>query len=448
MTISGRRIITMTVFVIDHNTESTEYISQIISSLGLTPKPIKSLAALVTTLQRETPKLIIAEAQLPDYDDFIVLQYIDDQKGLKDIPVIVTTSRSKREDILKARQLGAKGFLIKPFDKKALIQQIKLALKIKDLTPAGASPQGSRTAGRRRQQQQKISLNSINKERLKSQILQKIESIPSLPAIVYKVMQLINDENSNAADFEELIVKDQALTARMLRMVNSSFFSLSRKVNSISDAVVYLGHNTIKSLVLGASTSNLFKKSLKIYGYRKEGLWQHANLVAALSRYVAKSANLTPAEVENCYVSGLLHDIGKLILGPFVEQYADRFAPVITAHEPLSQAEKEILGFDHGEIGGILLTNWKLPKNLVESVTMHHFSENATVNPRETLVISLANNLSNRLGFALEEPTEGLNQEQKEKAYKRLNLPPDWEKQHHGDITTIAAQIVELIENL
>jgi len=438
----------MTVFVIDHNTESTEYISQIISSLGLTPKPIRSLATLVTTLQTETPRLIIAEALLPGYDDFIVLQYISDQKELKDIPVIITTSRSKREDILKARQLGAKGFLIKPFDKKALIQQIKLALKIKDLTPAGTSPPSGRTAGTRRQQQQKISLSSINKERLKSQILQKIESIPSLPAIVYKVMQLINDENSNAVDFEELIVKDQALTARMLRMVNSSFFSLSRKVNSISDAVVYLGHNTIKSLVLGASTSNLFKKSLKVYGYQKEGLWQHANLVAALARYVAKSANLTPAEVENCYVSGLLHDIGKLILGPFVEQYADRFAPVITANESLSQAEKEILGFDHGEIGGILLTNWKLPKNLVESVTLHHFPENATVNPRETLVISLANNLSNRLGFALEQPVERLNQEQREKAYKMLNLPPDWEEQRHEDITTLATQIIELIENL
>ncbi len=437
----------MTVFVIDHNKESTEYISQIISSLGLVPKPIRSLAALVTTLQLETPRLIIAEALLPGYDDFIVLQYISDQKELKDIPVIITTSRSKREDILKARQLGAKGFLIKPFDKKALIQQIKLALKIKDLTPAGTSPPSGRTAGTRRQQQ-KISLNSINNERLKSQILQKIESIPSLPAIVYKVMQLINDENSNASDFEELIVKDQALTARMLRMVNSSFFSLSRKVNSISDAVVYLGHNTIKSLVLGASTSNLFKKSLKVYGYQKEGLWQHANLVAALARYIAKSANLTPSEVENCYVSGLLHDIGKLILGPFVEQYADRFTSAITTNESLSQAEKEILGFDHGEIGGILLTNWKLPKNLVESVTLHHFPANATVNPRETLVISLANNLSNRLGFALEQPVERLNQEQREKAYKRLNLPPDWEEQHHDEITDLANQIMELIENL
>ena len=439
----------MSVFVIDHNSESSRYISQIISSLGLTPKPIQSLASLVTTLQQEIPKLIISEALLPGYDDFIVLQYINDQKQkeLHDIPVIITTSRSKREDIIKARQLGAKGFLIKPFDKKSLIQQIKLALKIKDLTPAKVEVRG-RHAGSAHRRQQKISLNNINTERLKSQILQKIESIPSLPAIVYKVMQLINDENSNAADFEKLIVKDQALTARMLRMVNSSFFSLSRKVNSISDAVVYLGHNTIKSLVLGASTSNLFKKSLKVYGYQKEGLWQHANLVAAMARYLAKSANLTPVEIENCYVSGLLHDIGKLILGPFVEQFADRFAPAMAANESLSQAEKEILGFDHGEIGGILLTNWKLPKNLVESVTLHHFPENATVTPRETMVISLANNLSNRLGFALEQPVERLSQEQREKYYKMLNLQPDWEEQHHDEITTLAVQIMELINNL
>ena len=79
---------------------------------------------------------------------------------------------------------------------------------------------------------------------------------------------------------------------------------------------------------------------------------------------------------------------------------------------------------------------------------MHHFPENATVNPRETLVISLANNLSNRLGFALEQPVERLSQEQREKAYKMLNLPSDWEEQHHDEIITLAAQIMELIDKL
>ncbi|MBN2332793.1 MAG: HDOD domain-containing protein [Deltaproteobacteria bacterium] len=439
----------MTVFIIDHHAESADYIAQIVSSLGLTPKPIKSIAELVTTLQQGLPRLIITEALLPGYDDFLILQHVKEQENLKDIPVIVTTSRSKREDIIKARQLGAKGFLIKPFDKKALIQQIKLALNIRDLTGSSTQPtQVRRPPATGRHQSHKISLSTINNERLKSQILQKIESIPSLPAIVYKVMQLIQDEKSCAADFQDLIAKDQAMTARMLRMVNSSFFSLSRKINSISDAVVYLGHNTIRSLVLGASTSNIFKKSLTIYGYPKEGLWLHSNIVAAIARHLAKEARLTPAEIENCYISGLLHDIGKLILGPFVEQFADRFTPILAAGKPISGAEKDILGFDHGEIGGILLTNWKLPKNLVETVSSHHSPDNATVNPREAIVVSLADNLCNRQGFALAQPLERLTEEERHRGYKALNLPPDWEEQHQEQITDLAGQVEEMISKL
>ncbi len=439
----------MNVLVIDHHDEAASYIAQIVSGLGLSPKTIKSMAELVIALQQGPPRLIITEALMPGYDDFVALQYVKDQEKLRHIPVIITTSRANREDIIKARQLGARGFLVKPFDKKALIQQIKLALNIKDLGGRGGSDPARRSpATRRRQPQQKISLTSINTERLKSRILQKIEAIPSLPAVVYKVMQLINDENSCAADFENLISKDQALTARMLRMVNSSFFSLSRKVNSITDAVVYLGHNTIRSLVLGASTSNLFKKNLKIYGYQQEGLWQHANVVAALARYLAQEASMTPLEIENAYISGLLHDIGKLILGPFVEQFADRFTPLVTTGQPLSTAEKEILGFDHGEIGGILLTNWKLPKNLVEAVSLHHFPANAAVAPREVMVITLADDLSNRLGFALEAPVSRLTDEERAQGYQLLNLPESWDEQRREEVTALASQVIEMIGNL
>ncbi|MBW1646292.1 MAG: response regulator, partial [Deltaproteobacteria bacterium] len=102
----------MNVFVIDHHDESANYIAQTVSSLGLVPKTIKSMAELVIALQQDIPRLIIAEALMPGYDDFIALQHVKEQEKLRQIPVIITTSRAKRDDILKARQLGARGFLI------------------------------------------------------------------------------------------------------------------------------------------------------------------------------------------------------------------------------------------------------------------------------------------------------------------------------------------------
>ncbi len=435
----------MLALIFDPHPESAEEIARVANAIGLETKSLKSLAELITLLQGELPRLIISEAIISGYDDFIILEHIKNDKKLQNIPVIITTNQATRENIIKARQLGANGFITKPFDKANLIKQIKLALDIRDLAPAEKhSTTGDRGQGTR----QKLSLKTINDERLKSQIMQKIEEVPSLPAIVYKVMELVNSDKSSAPDFEKVVASDQALAARMLRMANSSFYSLSRKVSTISDAVVYLGHNTIRSLVLGATTSSLFKRNLPAYGYQHEGLWQHANIVASLSREVAASARLTSEEIESCYVAGLLHDIGKLILGPFAQKQAENFTTRLEAGNDILVVEQELLGFTHCDIGRILLDKWKLPKNLVETVYHHHQPEDSTYSPRETLAVSVANSISNQFGFALEREKPENDPELLSRRLQRLGIDPQWPQVEEEKIRSLAENVVSMVDGM
>ncbi len=434
----------MLAFIFDPHPESAEEISKVITSIGIEARKLKSLAELTTALLKEIPRLIICEAVIDGYDDFIILEHIKSDPRLKKIPVIIATNQATREIIIKARKLGANGFINKPFDKVNLIKQIKQALNIHDLTPTRKQQPAApvRATGSKN----KLGLKVIDAERRKSQIMQKIEEIPSLPAIVYKVMELVNSEKSNAADFEKVVVQDQALAARMLRMANSAFYSLSRKVSTINDAVVYLGHNTIRSLVLGASTSALFKRALPAYGYQREGLWLHANIVASLSRKIAAAARLTPEEIENCYVAGLLHDIGKLVLGPFAQKEADNFSAMITAGREITEIERELLGFSHADIGRILLDRWKLPRNLVETVELHHQPENSTFAPRETLAVSLADTISNQFGFALERDKSETYPEPFARRLQRLGLDPQWPVQEEERINELSEDVIAMLD--
>ncbi|NPA25117.1 MAG: response regulator [Deltaproteobacteria bacterium] len=437
----------MLAYIFDPQSESATEIAKVVKAIGLETKIIHSLAELITSLMQAPPRLIISEAFIQGYDDFIVLEHIKSDPGLQRIPVIIATSHVSRENIIRARKLGASGFIGKPFDKSALVKQIKVALNIHDLKDdRSRKPQPAsqvKSAG-----QKKLSLSAINNERLKSQIMQKIEEVPSLPTIVYKVMELVNSEKSDATDFEKIIAQDQALTARMLRMANSAYYSLSRKISTISEAVVYLGYNTIRSLVLGASTSSLFKRSLPAYGYKKEGLWLHSNIVASLSRRIAIETHLTSEGIENCYVSGLLHDIGKLILGPFAGQQTENFARLAAAGQELSLIEKELLGFSHGDIGRILLEKWKLPRNLVETVWYHHTPEESTYVPRETICVAVADAISNQFGFALEEAKTVSDDDPLIRHLERLGLSPEWPQENEEEIRQLADDVATMLDNL
>ncbi|MBI4616228.1 MAG: HDOD domain-containing protein [Planctomycetes bacterium] len=262
------------------------------------------------------------------------------------------------------------------------------------------------------------------KEKKKQRILLELENLPSLPSVVIEIMKLIQDPDSSARDFEEHVRKDQVLAGKMLKLVNSSFYSLSRKISTINEAVVVLGFNTLKSLVLATSTRKFLERQLSGYGYDKKGLWKHSISCAGGCKFLGRELGLGDMVSEEIFVAGLLHDIGKLILGPMIEENMETFRKKVAEGASALDAEQAATGFDHAAVAGLILKKWKLSEELADVIVHHHAPAAAEVHPRRAAILHVTNFIANRLRLGLgpsypgPPPIEG-------SAYQALGVPDD-----------------------
>ncbi len=242
----------------------------------------------------------------------------------------------------------------------------------------------------------------VAKAKAEQEILAQIERLPSLPTVIFEVMRIANNPKSNANSFDEALKQDQMLTARVLKLVNSSFFARMRKVTTVSESVVVLGFNTLKSIVTAAGASKVLGKKMEGYGYGEFGLWKHSFATALTSKIIATALKVDRLVVEEIFIAGLLHDIGKLVLDPLVrERGAALTEEVATKKKPRIEAERSVLGFDHAEIGVKVAKKWNLPGQVEEAITAHHAIENAREHGKTVAVVALADNLMNAAGVGL-----------------------------------------------
>jgi putative nucleotidyltransferase with HDIG domain len=204
-------------------------------------------------------------------------------------------------------------------------------------------------------------------------IIGGITNLPSLPALFIRLTDLLAQPETDSAQIAEVVQNDMAMTTMTLKLVNSAFFSLSRPVTNLQDAISFLGMDTIRNLVL---IQHLFSQCTpkEYQEFKLDQLWQHSFCVAALSEKIV-STQCKIDRHNNChsYLAGLLHDIGKLI---FMRHFTDIYRKIIadSTHENKYQPdiEKEHLGVDHAAIGGYLASLWGLPREIVEAISLHH----------------------------------------------------------------------------
>lgn len=205
--------------------------------------------------------------------------------------------------------------------------------------------------------------------------LDGIENLPTLPVMVQQVQKLINSPNSSMNQIGALISKDQAIAARVIRLVNSAFYGLGRKVSSIPQAIVVLGLNTVKNLVTGISIINMFDAANSATLFNRDMLWLHSLGCAMGARLLAK--NLGRNETEDYFLAGLLHDIGILILDQF---FHDEFITVLAYAKEKKldyySAEQKVLDYTHCDVGAIVAEKWKIPDFLIQTMRYHHTSVN------------------------------------------------------------------------
>lgn len=216
--------------------------------------------------------------------------------------------------------------------------------------------------------------------------VRSIDNLPTLPSIVAKVSEIIESPTASAADINRVIRQDMALSARILRLVNSSFYGFPRRISSITHAVVILGFNTVRNVTLSAFVLDAFAARDLPFGHRE--FWIHSLGTAVAANTLAKRWGAS--EAEDAFMGGLLHDIGKTVL----HQYArDDFAAVLKVVKEkdclIYDAERECIGTTHAEMGGALLDAWHLPPHLVEAVTFHH-SPGAAPDSNLAAVVHLA----------------------------------------------------------
>lgn len=244
----------------------------------------------------------------------------------------------------------------------------------------------------------------VQKEALRRDIVRRAGRLPSPPVIVLKLMRLVDDDAIGARHFEQYFRSDQALTARLLKLVNSSFFGVREQVSTIPQAIQMVGFKTLRSILLSLFFNRLLPKALLAYGYGPKGLWQHSLGVATLARELAIAMALPKKVAEEVYVAGLMHDVGKIVLGGAAQEPLS-LVPDVEDEENLSDGlsnitsvEQRATGFDHVNVGKMVLERWKLPPDIVQTVQGHH---NRNITGRKIGVVHLADQVcvGMRLGY-------------------------------------------------
>ena len=224
--------------------------------------------------------------------------------------------------------------------------------------------------------------------------LNKIKDIPTLPTIVFELNQLLENPETSIVKVSETIEKDQAVTLKILKLVNSAFYGFKSGVSDIRHAVVMLGFNAVRNAIVSVSIINALPKGLLFQDFEMGAFWKHSLAVAVTSKNIAQKAGV--GSPDNCFVGGLLHDVGKVIMAQY---FQDMFIKVWTymQKECLSfhEAEQHELAVDHAMIGGHLARRWSLPEGLIEAIRWHQDFQPEIPNAKFVMIIYLANILVN-----------------------------------------------------
>lgn len=202
-------------------------------------------------------------------------------------------------------------------------------------------------------------------------ILQSITLIPPFPAVLQRILQLMEDPNTSAQEVVEVMQYDPAITANVLMVCNSAYFSLRRPVSSIRDAVMRIGFNQLLEIILSRGSAYLFRQAQRGYDLEMGALWRHSVACALLSKDF--SARLHLAGNRSPFTAALLHDIGKVILSEFVQEHFRAIKKLVQEKSlSFNEAEKAVLGIDHAELGGKISELWNFPQVLTEGIRYHH----------------------------------------------------------------------------
>lgn len=218
-------------------------------------------------------------------------------------------------------------------------------------------------------------------------LVKETTSLPTIPIVATKVLELLDEPDVEMAEIAELILSDQVMTARVIKMVNSPFFRSVQRIKSIKQALVHLGAQQIREIALACSFIDVFSGKDGVFAVKT--FWEHSFGVGVIARIIAERVG--HPEPEKAYIIGVVHDIGEVFLSYYLK---DDFQKVVDAIRGTTrtfiEAEEELLGTTHCEIGYCLAQKWNFPSEYCDVIAHHHDPLKATIDPTMTAIINLA----------------------------------------------------------
>jgi HD-like signal output (HDOD) protein len=262
--------------------------------------------------------------------------------------------------------------------------------------------------------------------------------------VAAQVLRLAADPDSTTDDLQKVISTDQALTAQILKIANSAMFGMVREVRTITQAIMTLGFSTIKSVVIASSAKNLYSRGGT--GLQERLLWEHALVSALAARAYAKC--LRSPRAEEAFLGGLMHDIGKSVMGlKFPERYGALLRNIYNGGGDDLESELDLFGFDHAMVGEALLHSWNLARSLENCVRWHHDPRHAPVEDQAlTAFVALGNQtaLDRRIGIGSPESLKGCT----DQALALLGLTQEAYESHSATVAEALESDKDLIRSL
>jgi putative nucleotidyltransferase with HDIG domain len=251
------------------------------------------------------------------------------------------------------------------------------------------------------------------------EILNLVDRIPPFPKVVNRVTAMLREPNVTAKMLAEVIRFDQAITANVLKVCNAAYFGLGRHVSSLDEALVVIGHDVLKNVIITSSSAHFYKGPVGEGYYLQEGeLWRHSVATAIMARLLVR--RFPGVDAGTAFTAGLLHDIGKRFLSSFVAEEFKKIILLVNRENCcFVEAEKRLLGVDHAGLGAMILERWSFPPTMVRAIKSHHDADALRLDPL-TALVALSNALVVSAGIGV--GADGLATKLKGEALKRFNI--------------------------
>jgi putative nucleotidyltransferase with HDIG domain len=273
--------------------------------------------------------------------------------------------------------------------------------------------------------------------------LKNIRDLPTLPAVFVRVIRALRNPNASVKDISRVVEADQAIAMKILRLINSSFYGLSRSVDSVHQAIVLLGSNTLKNVVISASVFKALGGGGQDKAFNRESFWQHSIGCGMIARCLGNHVGC--CQDEEGFIAGIIHDIGKVVLDQY---FHEKFVKVLNHSRQngvsFYQAEGEVLGTNHSEIGAFLAETWSLPDKLVNVIAHHHHFEAGTEHASIVALVQVSDMLARqyKVGFGGDDQVPLLDAV----IWEQLHLTPEQIGEWDEEIQVEIAKGRELLE--